>query len=150
MCKFCYCLSRPGLKSANGHFHTPLQIISLHCVIVCCHQQQLSELHNARCIGIGYTAINPQRTASEQRLTAVLCGRRLTNLRYAHDLILIYGSASELQELMARVQSTSTELGRRTDVKTTAVMSMNTSEKPEVSIYGEQVQIVNSLKYLDA
>ena len=42
---------------------------------------------------------------------------------------------------MARVQSASTELGLRKKVKKTA-------EKPEVAIYGEQVQIVNSFKCL--
>ena len=74
-------------------------------------------------------------------------GRRLTNLRYADDIILIAGSASELQELVARMQSASTEMGLRINVKTT-VMSLNTDEKPEVSIYGERVQTVDSFKYL--
>ena len=46
------------------------------------------------------------------------------------------------------MQSASTELGLRINVKTTVVMSLNTSEKPEVSIYGKQVQTVNSFKYL--
>ena len=72
----------------------------------------------------------------------------MTNLRYADDIILIAGSASDLQDLVARVQSASTEMGLRINVKKTAVMSLNTLEKPEVSIYGERVQIVNSFKYL--
>ena len=75
-------------------------------------------------------------------------GRRLTNLRYADDIILIAGSASDLQDLMARMQSASTEMGLQINVKTTAVMSLNTTEKSEVSIYGERVQNVNSFKYL--
>ena len=72
----------------------------------------------------------------------------MTNIRYADDIILIAGSASDLQELVARVQSASTEMGLRINVKKTAVMSLNSLEKPEVSIYGERVQIVNSFKYL--
>ena len=49
---------------------------------------------------------------------------------------------------MARMQSASTEMGLRINVKKTAVMSLNTTEKPEVSIYGERVQNVNTFKYL--
>ena len=64
-------------------------------------------------------------------------GRRLTNLRYADDIILIAGSASELQDLVARMQSASTEMGLRINVKKTAAMSMNTDVKPMVSIYDE-------------
>ena len=66
-------------------------------------------------------------------------GRRLTNLRYADNIILIAGFASELQELVARMQSASTELGLLINVKKTAVMSLNSSEKPEVSNDGERV-----------
>ena len=46
------------------------------------------------------------------------------------------------------MQSASTEMGLRINVKKTAVMSLNTLEKPEVTIYGERVEIVNSSKYL--
>ena len=71
----------------------------------------------------------------------------MTNLRYADDIILSAGSASDLQDLVARMQSASTEMGLRINVKKTAAMSLNSLEKPEVSIYGERVQIVNSFKY---
>ena len=66
-------------------------------------------------------------------------GRRLTNLPYADDIILIASSASELQELVARMQSASTEMGLRINVKKTTVMSLNTAEKPEVSIYARRL-----------
>ena len=75
-------------------------------------------------------------------------GIRLTNLRYADDIILIAGSRSELQNLVGRVQSASTEMGLRINVKKTAVMSLNASEKPEIEIYGERIPIVKTFKYL--
>ena len=39
-------------------------------------------------------------------------------------------------------------MGLWINVRKTAAMSMNSPDKPEVSIYGEQIQIVNSSKYL--
>ena len=57
-------------------------------------------------------------------------GIRLTNLRYADDIILIAGTQAELQELLARVQSTSTEMGLQINVAKTAVMSSNTEMVP--------------------
>ena len=46
------------------------------------------------------------------------------------------------------MQSASTKKGLQINVKKTAVMSMNSTDKLEMSIYGEQVQIVSSFKYL--
>ena len=69
-------------------------------------------------------------------------------LPIADDTVLIDGSASELQDLVARVQSASTEMGLLINVKKRAVMSLNAEEQPVVSIYGEPVQIVHSFKYL--
>ena len=69
-------------------------------------------------------------------------GIRLTNLRYADDIILIAGSRSKLQNLVGRAQSASTEMDLRINVKKTAAMSLNTSEEPEIEIYGERIPIV--------
>ena len=75
-------------------------------------------------------------------------GIRLTNLRYADDIILIAGSQAELQKLVARVQSASTEMGLQINVAKSAVMSLNTDVVLVVSIYDELVPVVKSFKYL--
>ena len=75
-------------------------------------------------------------------------GIRLPNLRYADDIILIAGCRSELQDLVDRVQSASTEMGLRINVKKTAAMNLNTSEEPEISIYKKRIPIMKSFKSL--
>ena len=72
-------------------------------------------------------------------------GIRHTNLRYADDIILIAGSNSELQNLVSRVLSASTEMGLQINIEKTAVMSLNTSEKPELESYDERIPIVKTL-----
>ena len=50
--------------------------------------------------------------------------------------------------MAARVQSASTEMGLQINASKTAVTSLNTSAVPTVSIYGEQMPVVKSFKYL--
>ena len=71
---------------------------------------------------------------------------RLTNLRYADDIIVIAGITKSGWSSSVR----STEMGLRINVKKTAVpvMSLNTSEEPEIEMYDERIPIVKTFKYL--
>ena len=53
-------------------------------------------------------------------------GRRLPNLRYADDIILIAGTVEELQDLVTRLEVASTEYGLVINADKTKVMATHT------------------------
>ena len=50
-----------------------------------------------------------------------ICGRKVTNLRYAEDTILIAGTKGDLTELITKVKGASEEAGLYLNVKKTKV-----------------------------
>ena len=81
-------------------------------------------------------------------------GRRISNLRYADDTVLIAGSMTDLQELVERVRSYSEAAGLFLNAKKTKVMKILRNPADEVDdhifINGEPVENVQKFIYLGA
>jgi hypothetical protein len=73
---------------------------------------------------------------------------RLTNLRYADDIMLAAESSEDLQDLMNRLVAASTELGLKIIVLKTAAMALNTDSASDLMAFEEVVTACNQFKYL--
>ena len=78
-------------------------------------------------------------------------GHKITNLRYADDVVLIAGSLKELQDLVDRVRLESEKVGLFLNTKKTKVMKVQqNSSDGGIAIDGETVETVTKFKYLGA
>jgi len=77
-------------------------------------------------------------------------GIRVTNLRYADDIVLVAESPEELQLLMKRLQAACEEMGLAINVSKTSSMSLNTDNLAILTAYDEQVPQSDRCKYLGA
>ena len=79
-------------------------------------------------------------------------GHRVTNLRYADDVVLIAGTMHELQELVNRVVMESEAVGLFLNVSKTKLMKIKTDQPSleNLVINGEVVEIVDNFNYLGA
>ena len=77
-------------------------------------------------------------------------GIRLTNLRYADDIVLnIAGSQEEVQELIYRLNLACDEFGRKINCTTTYVMRLNVvGEHKEVFVGKNALQECSQFSYL--
>ena len=74
-------------------------------------------------------------------------GRRITDLRYADDIVLIANSPQELQELVSRLDKISRKFGLEINVNKTKVMASN-GTTCNVYIQNELLQQVDKFPYL--
>ena len=80
-------------------------------------------------------------------------GHRVTNLRYADDVVLIAGTMEELQKLVNRVKKESEKVGLLLNVKKTKVMKVqrHTEENDSsILVNNEAVENVEKFTYLGA
>ena len=76
-------------------------------------------------------------------------GRRINNLRYADDIVLIATSPNELQQLLDRVDHVSTEYNLTISTSKTKVMSTSREDEAiNISCQGKRLEQVSSFKYL--
>ena len=76
-----------------------------------------------------------------------LGGRRLTNLRYSDDIVLLACSEMELQELVNRIDNVSRKYSLMINVDMTKVMATN-GITCNININGEDVEQVSMFLYL--
>lgn len=91
-----------------------------------------------------------RRSTDEIRWVGVnVSGRRLNNLRYADDIVLISTSSEGLQLLVEEVSNVAIEFHLEISNKKTKVMAV-TNEHEDLNIFcrGERLSQVNSFKYL--
>ena len=70
---------------------------------------------------------------------------------YADDIVLIASSEEELQELVSRVHGAAMDTGMRINVRKTEVMKVCENAPPmSITVNGENISEVSSLKYLGA
>ena len=75
-------------------------------------------------------------------------GIRITNFRYADDILLVAESEEDLQSFLSHLQSASEEMGLRINVAKTASMSLNAEQQAVLTAYGNQVPHCERFKYL--
>jgi len=76
-------------------------------------------------------------------------GRRITNLRYADDIVLIASSEEELQELVSRLHGAASMMGMKINGKKTEVMKVSDDPTPlRVTVAGVPLAETKSFKYL--
>ena len=68
-------------------------------------------------------------------------GRKINNLRYADDTILLAGSAQDLEDLIERVRTESEKFGPFLNVGKTKVMIINQQEENPILIMQEMKQL---------
>lgn len=76
----------------------------------------------------------------------IIDGKRLTNLRFADDIVLFAPNASELQEMLQELSTASFEVGLRMNQSKTKVMSNKTKRRVEVD--GTEIAYVDEYVYL--
>jgi len=74
-------------------------------------------------------------------------GRRLSNLRYADDIILIAGTEEELQDLVTRLEVASAKFGLMINADKTKVMATG-GAACDINVGGTRVEQVDSFSYL--
>jgi len=74
-------------------------------------------------------------------------GRRITNLRYADDIVLIASSEEELQELVSRLHGAASMMGMKINGKKTEVMKVSDDPTPlRVTVAGVPLAETKSFK----
>ena len=85
--------------------------------------------------------------------TVTVGGRKITNLRYADDIVLISGSMTELTELTNKVNMASKDSGLHLNSRKTKVMKIIADKEcyddQNLVIGGEEVETVSDFCYLD-
>ena len=80
-----------------------------------------------------------------------ICGRTITNLRFADDIDGLAGSEVELTSLVERLDKTSQAYGMEISAEKTKTMTNNTQGiQTEIKVNGQKLESVNSFKYLGA
>ena len=80
-----------------------------------------------------------------------ICGRAITNLRFADDIDGLAGSEEELISLVDHLDMTSQAYGMEISAETTKVMTNNPQGiKKEIKVKGQKLATVNNFKYLGA
>jgi len=80
-----------------------------------------------------------------------ICGRTITNLRFADDIDGLAGSEEEIISLVDHLDTTSQAYGMEISAEKTKVMTNNPQGiKKEIKVKGQKLETVNSFKYLGA
>lgn len=74
-------------------------------------------------------------------------GRRISNLIYADDIVLIATSVEELQDLLNRIMDAGKEYGLAINVEKTKTMSLNGNET-KIMCDGQRLEQVHRFRYL--
>ena len=78
-------------------------------------------------------------------------GRTLTNIRFADDIDALAGKEEELVKLVNHLDKASTTYGMEISAEKTKLMTNNIKEiSLEIRIGGQQLETVQSFKYLDS
>ena len=84
--------------------------------------------------------------------TITIGGRKITNLRYADDIVLVAGSMNELKELTNKVHVASNKSGLHLNPRETKVMKIISGKKcyddQNLVKDGEDVETVSNFCYL--
>ena len=83
--------------------------------------------------------------------TISICGRNLSNIRFADDIDLIAGSNDELQTLKQAINSAS-RYGMQINAEKSKIMinSNNRNLHTKIQLYGEKLEEVDKFKYIGA
>ena len=79
----------------------------------------------------------------------IIGGRKITNLRYADDIVLLASSVTELQDLVDRVARAGREHNLQINASKTKAMSLN-GDTTDIKIDGVQIEQVHKFPYLGA
>jgi len=80
-----------------------------------------------------------------------ICGRTITNLRFADDIDGLAGSEEEIISLVDHLDTTSQAYGMEISAEKTKVMTNNPQGiKKEIKVKGQKLETVNSFRYLGA
>ena len=83
--------------------------------------------------------------------TISIGGRTITNLRFADDIDGLAGSEKELENLVERLDKTSTNYGMQISAEKTKLMTNNINGiSTDIRVCGEKLETVTSFKYLGA
>src|ERR1043165_1278327 len=74
-------------------------------------------------------------------------GRKISNLRYADDIVLLAKSVTELQGLIDRLDEVSQKFGLMINIDKTKVMGMDRADC-HIRVQGEQLEQVDAFVYL--
>ena len=73
--------------------------------------------------------------------------RRLTNLRYADDIVLLVESEEEIQKIVNRLDQVESEKGLLIDMDKTKIMILN-GKICNITLNGSRLEQVNTFQYL--
>src|SRR6218665_3099311 len=160
------CLSSVGHRSADKMWYW---IISYFIILQMCHKVlsitfayllcfYIASLPVQRCCLISPPSFNGysekvMREAADALswIGITISGRIINNLRYADDIVLVATSKETLQQLMDRVNEASGKYGLEINTKKTKVMVVSrTCEKITITCNGENLEQVESFRYLGA
>ena len=74
--------------------------------------------------------------------------RKLTDLEYADDAVLISKTPQDLQSLLSRMNEISQEVGLKINRRKTEMMRTEHAREDEITLEGERINDVESFKYL--
>jgi len=77
----------------------------------------------------------------------IIGGRRITNLRYADDIILLASSVAELQDLVDRITDIGKEYNLRINASKTKTMALD-GDSTDIKIDGVSIEQVHKFSYL--
>ncbi|RVE51364.1 hypothetical protein evm_003919 [Chilo suppressalis] len=80
----------------------------------------------------------------------IINGRRINNLRYADDTVLLASTEADLQQIVNRVNECSLRAGLKMNITKTKcmVISRNTHLEPYIAVSGQTIERVRKYKYL--
>src|SRR6218665_3634937 len=74
-------------------------------------------------------------------------GRRLTNLRYADDIVLLAESEEELQKIINRLHQVGSEKGLLINMDKTKIMTLN-GKMCNIIFNGSRLEQMNTFQYI--
>ena len=88
-----------------------------------------------------------RKALEDYRGGVVIGGRKITNLRYADDIVLLASSVAELQDLVDRVSSAGKEYNLQINATKTKTMALN-GDPIDINIDGVTIEQVHKFPYL--
>ena len=82
--------------------------------------------------------------------TIISGGRHITNLRLADDIDGITGEEDELTKLVHNLDTAATKFGMQISAEKTKIMTNNGTLQRDITIQGQNLEIVDHLKYIGA
>ena len=82
--------------------------------------------------------------------TISIGGRKIANLRFAHDIDSITGEEDELTKLVHNLDIAAAKFGMEISAEKTKIMTNNGTLQRYISIHGQKLETVDHFKYLGA